>query len=116
MFGQKNVRPETDLTVVSVQLGVFLHSEGLDVYNVHMADLACRAGTHTKHIVSSGAVLRIRGRYLALAPLTCKTTDGSFCPVSVISFYDRLTLGWTLDKCQSSDGASKIQVIRVGWE
>jgi hypothetical protein len=59
--GQKQVRLETDSTDVSVQSGVFRHSDGLFVYNVHMADLAYQAETHTRHKVSSDVLLRIHG-------------------------------------------------------
>ena len=58
MSGQMQVRPETDLAGACVQSGVFRHSDGPFVYNVRMADLACRAGTHTRHTVSSGVLLR----------------------------------------------------------
>ena len=108
VFAQKNVRLGTGSTVVSVQLGVSLHNEGLSVYNVHRVDRACRAGTRT--IPSVSCCLELRNKkwqYLAFPPLTCKTPYGAFCPVSVVSFYNRLlALGRTLDKGESSDGAS----------
>lgn len=61
MSGQKQGHPETDSAGACVQSGVFRHIDGLFVYNVRTADLACQVGTHTKHTVSSGAVLRNDG-------------------------------------------------------